>query len=124
MNNIQKRFLLFLCGCIPVRLLIVYLAKNSPVHYLPILGYIALIPAIAFAYLFFSGARTTGPETFGDKIWWNNVRPIHSLLYFLFAFNAIKKNSKAWVYLLYDVIVGLVSFVVYHNNNNDFNKLK
>ena len=124
MNNIQKRLLLFLCGCIPVRLLIVYVTKHIPLHYLPILGYIALIPAIAFAYLFLSGSRTTGPETFGDKIWWNNVRPIHSVLYFMFAFNAIKKNNKAWVYLLYDVIIGLGSFIVFHYNNNDFSKLK
>ena len=114
MDNIQKRFILFLFGCIPVRLSIVYLAKNIYLQYLPILGYIALIPAIVFAYIFLSGSRKTGPETFGAKIWWNNLRPLHSLLYFLFAFNAITKNNKAWLYLLYDVIIGLSSFLIFH----------
>ena len=124
MNNIQKRFLLFLFGCIPTRLAFVYIAKNISTNYLPILGYIALIPAIGFIYLFLTGSRTAGPETFGSKIWWNNLRPIHSLLYFLFAFNAIRKNKDSWIYLLIDVILGLFSFLIFHYINNDFKNLK
>ena len=123
MNTIQKRFLLFLLGCIPTRLFFVYLSKNIDLKYLPILGYIAILPAIGFLYLFLSGTRKTGAEVFGDKIWWNNLRPIHSLLYLLFAYNAIYKNKDAWSYLLYDVILGLFSFLVYHYYNNDFSKL-
>jgi hypothetical protein len=123
MNNIQKRFLLFLFGCIPMRLLIAYLAKVSPIQYLPLLGYVALLPAIGFIYLFLSGTRKSGPETFGEKIWWNNLRPIHALMYFLFAYNAINKVRNAWLYLLYDVLFGLVSFLVFHYLNNDFTKL-
>jgi hypothetical protein len=61
MNNIQKRFLLFLFGCIPTRLAFVYIAKNIPINYLPLLGYAALIPALGFIYLFLSGSRSTGP---------------------------------------------------------------
>ena len=114
MNDINKRILLFLFGCIPTRLAIMYLAKIVSSKYLPILGYIALIPAIGFAYLFWSGKRKTGAETFGAPIWWNNLRPIHSLLYFLFAFNAINKVKSAWVYLMYDVILGLSAFIIYH----------
>jgi hypothetical protein len=123
MNNIQKRFLLFLFGCIPTRLAIMYLAKIAPLNYLPILGYIALIPALGFIYLYFSGIRESGPETFGDKIWWNNLRPIHSVMYLLFAYNAINKVRSAWLYLMYDVIFGLFSFLIYHYINNDFEKL-
>ena len=124
MNNIQKRFLLFLLGCIPTRLALVYLAKKISINYLPILGYIALIPAIGFMYLFLSGSRKIGPETFGDKIWWNPIRPIHSLLYFAFAYNAIQKNKNSWIYLLVDVIFGLFSFLIFHYINNDFKNLK
>jgi|APFre7841882793_1041355.scaffolds.fasta_scaffold10652_3 hypothetical protein len=123
MNNIQKRFLLFLFGCIPTRLAIMYIAKIIPIQYLPILGYIALIPAIGFIYLFFTGTRTSGPETFGDKIWWNNLRPIHAIFYLLFAYNAINKISSSWIYLLYDVIFGLLSFLIFHYINNDFKNL-
>lgn len=123
MNSIQKRFLLFLFGCIPTRLFIMYVAKIASLQYLPILGYLALLPAIGFIYLYVSGARTSGPETFGDKIWWNQLRPIHALFYILFAYNAIHKIPTAWLYLMYDVVLGLCSFLIYHYLNNDFKKL-
>lgn len=123
MNTIQKRFLLFLLGCIPTRLAFVYLAKNISLDYLPLLGYLALFPAIGFVYLFVSGSRSSGPETFGDKIWWNNLRPIHALLYFWFTYYAIKGAQNAWLILLYDVILGLLSFLIYHYLHGDFSKL-
>ena len=123
MNNIQKRFALFLCGCIPARLALVYLAKNIATEYLPLLGYITLIIGISFAYLFLSGTRQTGAEVFGDKIWWNNLRPIHSLFYLIFSYYAINKMRRGWIYLLYDVIFGLFSFLIFHYTNNDFQKL-
>ena len=114
MNNIQKRFLLFLLFCIPTRLAIAILAKNININYLPVLGYIMLIIALSFLYLFLSGKRTTGPETFGDKIWWNKLRPIHAMFYILFAYYAINKNRNAWIFLLIDVIFGLISFLIFH----------
>ena len=123
MNNIQKRFLLFLFGCIGMRSLFVIIAKNISIKYLPILGYLALLPAIGFMYIFITGARQTGAEVFGEKIWWNNLRPVHALLYSLFAYNAITGNKSSWIYLLIDVIIGLLSFLVYHYINNDFAKV-
>ena len=123
MNDIQKRFLLFLIGCIGTRSLFVYVAKNVDVKYLPLLGYLALLPAIGFIYIYLTGSRKTGGEVFGEKIWWNDLRPIHSLLYFLFAYNAIIGNNKAWIYLLVDVIFGLISFLIFHFKNGDFKKL-
>lgn len=123
MNTIQKRFLLFLIGCIGTRSLFVYLAKNMNKIYLKYFGYLAILPAIGFFYLFLTGSRKTGTEVFGDKIWWNNLRPIHGLMYSLFAYNAITGNSNAWIYLLIDVIIGLFSFFVFHYINNDFKYL-
>lgn len=123
MNNIQKRFLLFLVGCIGVRSLFVIIAKNINLNYLPILGYLALLPATGFSYIYLSGSRKTGAETFGEKIWWNDLRPIHATLYFLFAYNAILGKRSAWVYLLIDVIFGLISFLLFHYKNGDFSKL-
>lgn len=123
MNNLQKRFILFLFGCIGSRTLLAYLAKTVSPDYLVIMGYIALLPAIGFAYLFLTGQRKTGPEVFGDKIWWNNLRPIHSLLYFLFAYYAINKVSYAWVVLAVDVALGLASFLLYHTMNGDVYKV-
>jgi len=123
MNDIQKRFLLFLIGCIGTRFLFVYVAKNAGPKYLPLLGYLALLPAVGFMYIYLTGSRKTGREVFGGKIWWNDLRPIHSLLYFFFAYNAIVGNNTAWMYLLVDVIFGLSSFLIFHFKNGDFSKL-
>ena len=123
MNDLQKRFLMFLIGCIGVRSLFVIIAKYVNTQYLKYMGYIALLPAIGFIYIYLTGSRKTGAETFGEKIWWNNLRPIHSMLYFLFAYNAINGNKQAWIYLLVDVLFGLISFLLHHYVNGDFFKL-
>ena len=123
MNTIQKRILLFLIGCIGTRSLFVYLAKNASTKYLKWMGYLALLPAIGFFYIYFTGSRQTGAEVFGSKIWWNDLRPIHGLLYLLFAGNAIIGNKSAWMYLLVDVVFGLLSFLTFHYYNGDFTKL-
>lgn len=123
MNNIQKRFILFIFGCILVRSLFVVIAKNITLKYLPYLGYLALMPAIGFFYIYLTNSRKTGAEVFGDKIWWNNLRPIHGVLYGLFAYNAINKNPNSYIYLLIDVVLGLMSFLIFHYHNGDFDKL-
>jgi hypothetical protein len=122
MNNLQKRLLLFLVACIGSRTLLVYLAKTADVMYLPLMGYIALLPAFAFIYIYVTGSRPTGGEVFGEKIWWNKLRPVHGLLYGLFAYNAINKNRDSWKILLADVILGLSCFIAYHFSRGDFSK--
>jgi hypothetical protein len=106
--------LLFLVGCIGTRSLFVYLAKNSSIQTLKYMGYLALIPTIGFIYIYATGARQTGIEVSGGKIWWNNLRPIHAVIYGLFAYNAINGNPNAWIYLLVDVLFGLTSFMVHY----------
>uniref|UniRef100_A0A6C0EU97 Uncharacterized protein n=1 Tax=viral metagenome TaxID=1070528 RepID=A0A6C0EU97_9ZZZZ len=120
MKTIHKRILLFLIGCIGSRSLIAYIAKITDVNYLPYLGYLALLPAAGFIYIFISGVRKTGAEVFGDKIWWNNLRPVHALIYTLFAYNAINKNKNAWLFLLADVIYGLFNFLWHHYSIGSF----
>ena len=123
MNTIQKRFLLFLIGCIGTRALLVYIAKNLSKQNLFYLGWLTLIPAVGFMYIFLTGTREKGAEVFGDKIWWNDLRPLHSLLYFVFSYNAIMGNMNAWIYLLVDVILGLIFFLSHHYMVGDFAKL-
>ncbi len=124
MKTIHKRFLLFLIGCIGIRSLLTYTAKNINRDYMPYLGYLAIIPAIGFAYIYATDSRQTGGEVFGDKIWWNDLRPIHALLYGLFAYGAIHKQSDSWKFLLADVILGLISFLYHHYRTGSFNSLK
>jgi len=123
MNDMQKRFLLFLIGCIGTRGAFVLVAKNASTYYLQLLGYLAILPAIGFIYIYLTGSRKVGGEVFGEKIWWNDLRPIHAFLYLLFAYNAIIGNKTAYIYLLIDVTFGLISFLIHHYNSGDFSKL-
>ena len=123
MDNLKKRFALFLIGCIGTRLLFVYIANHISLKYLPYLGFLALLPAVGFMYIYIFGARKTGAEVFGENIWWNDLRPLHALFYTLFAIMAIMGKRIAWVWLLVDVLFGLVSFLVFHYRNGDFSKL-
>jgi len=123
MNHLQQRFLLFLFGCVGIRSLFVIIARYINTKYLKYLGYLALLPAIGFIYIYLTGTRKTGAEVFGEKIWWNNLRPIHSILYFLFAYNAIIGNKQSWRYLLVDVLIGLISFLIHHYTNGDILKI-
>ena len=112
--------LLFLIGCMGTRFLFVYISKSISLDYLPYLGYLALLPAIGFMYIYLTGSRETGAEVFGEKIWWNNLRPIHAVLYLIFAYSAITKNKNAWTWLLLDVLVGLVGFLIHHYRAGSF----
>lgn len=114
LTNLQKRILLFLIFCIGIRTSFVFIAKNIDKSYLPYLGLLALIPATGMLYYYISGTRKVGVETFGEKIWWNNLRSIHSLLYYCFAISAFRKSNYAYVFLLIDVIIGLSAFIYQH----------
>ena len=119
LTPIQKRFLLFLGGCIPMRLFFVFVAWIISIKYLPLLGYIALLPAIGFLYLFVSGKRQIGLETQGAPIWWSKFRSIHGILYLLFAIYAIKGVRSAYLFLLADVLIGLMLFLWFHYTNGN-----
>jgi len=123
MNTIQKRFLLFIFVCILTRLILTFVVKKLKLIYLPIAGYIGLILGISFLTIYYYNLRKTGIEVFGDKIWWNDIRPIHGILYLIFAYLAINKNKNAWIILLLDVIFGLIMFIEHHYTNDNFKYL-
>jgi len=123
MKIIQKRFLAFLGLCISVRLLFVYIARHISNKFLPLLGFLALLPAVGFLYIFIFGKSNKRGETFNQKIWWGNLRPIHSFFYFYFAYQAFSKNPNAYIVLLIDVVFGLFSFIAYHASVGSFKKL-
>ena len=123
MNNTQKRFLLFLFGCMGTRTFFLFIAKQASPLVLFYMGWLALVPAFGFMYYFLTGSRKTGGEVFGEKIWWNDLRPVHSVLYALFAWKAITGQRGAWVYLLIDILVGIFSFLGFHYWNDDFKQL-
>ena len=101
----------FFIICIIVRFLLVIIAKYINKDMLQILGWISILPAIGFIFLYLSGRRKTGIEVSGRKIWWNKLRPIHGVLYLLFSIYAIKKETFAWMPLLLDVILGILFYI-------------
>lgn len=105
-----KIILYFLFGCMFARLLMVYIAKIININYLPYYGVITLIISVMFLKNYINNYNfETG--FFGNKVWWNNNRLIHSLLYFIFSIMAFYKNKKAWIVLLIDALFGLITFI-------------
>lgn len=110
----QKRILLFLIGCIGARSYITWLAKTR-LDLLPLLGKLGLVIAIGFTLIYIFGWRKTGPEVFGDKIWWNHLRPVHAILWGLFAYFALNGPvEEAWKPLAADTLIGLLAFINHH----------
>ena len=122
MNNIQKRFALFLFGCILVRSLFVYITKTYT-KYLKIFAILSLIPIIGWINIMFFNPRDVGVETGGEKIWWKDLRKVHLTLYILFFITAIQELEYAWVFLLVDVLFGLTAFLTFHYSEGNFRKL-
>ena len=108
---------MFLIFCIGIRTLFVVLAKYLDKKYLPYMGYIAIAIGLGFSTIYLTGSRNKG--ILDQPVWWDNLRPLHALLYFIFAYLAITKNNNAWVPLLIDVIIGLFSFLIFHRIKGD-----
>lgn len=124
MNNIQKRFLLFLGGCIPARIGLTLLAKYGNKTITTILGIITILIASGFLLIYFGNLRETGIETGGEKIWWNQLRPVHASIYYFFSYKILFGDRlNAWKLLFIDVIIGFLSFLYFHLSNNNFPKL-
>jgi hypothetical protein len=105
MNEIETIKLKYLIGCLGIRTLFAIIAKYINKKYLPFMGIFAIIISMSFIYQFITKERTHG--AFNNKIWWDNIRPIHAFNYGLFGFLAINKSSYAWIFLLFDVFIGL-----------------
>ena len=101
---------LFAFGCIPTRLAAVYVAKTYK-KILPYMAPIAVAIAVGFMVIYLFKLRETGAETFGEKIWWNHLRPVHSLLYGTFAYMAMYHPESAWVPLMIDLLIGTAAWV-------------
>lgn len=107
-----KRVLLFLFGCMAVRVGMAIVAKVVPIKYLPILGALAIIPAFRFIYIYLSGSNPRG-MIFKEKAWWNDLRPLHGVMYGLFAVMALAQYRHAWLVLLADAFIGAVAFILH-----------
>ena len=94
--------------CLAVRYSLAYLARSVPIAVKP-MGFIAVLIALGFTLIYVFGLRPVGVEA-GGRIWWNSMRPLHALMYGLFAYYAFTKPDVAWVALLADAILGSFIF--------------
>ena len=102
----DKSELAFLALCIPSRIAIALAARQYPKEIVPM----AIAFAIGSVYFYMSGTRQTGLETMGRPIWWNDMRPLHALLWTAFVVAALQGKQWAWKFLALDVTLGLASF--------------
>lgn len=114
MNTLHKRYILFLLMCIPSRYLISYGLFKMPKRYLRYISALLIIPVIGWIYIYLTDSRKTGAETFGNRIWWNSLRPLHAILYMFAAILAFRKNNDSWKLIALDTTIGLLSFICYH----------
>ena len=101
----DKRTALFLFGCMGTRFALTFLAKTQPAILRP-LGIAALVISIGFMTIWAFGLRKIGPEA-GGPVWWDNLRPVHSLLWALIAVFALYGDKNTWKILLADTLFGL-----------------
>ena len=96
------RKLLFIGVCIPVRLTMIYAYINT--KYKPLIKFIYLVLALLFIYRFvhFTTKERGG---FGNKVWWNNLRMVHSVMYVAFI---VTDDIRV---LLLNVILGVLGFL-------------
>lgn len=112
-----KRFLVFLIGCMGSRFLLTYIVKIINIDYLKYISFITGIIGLSFIYIYFFGSDLADKQLswVGEqKIWWNDLRIIHGSLYLLFSYMAFNQNKDAWLILLIDTLIGLVSWTKYH----------
>ena len=99
--------------CISTRLLFCAAAYVAYWHppWLQALGALALIPACGFLLIWLFGWRKTGFEVMAPDhvVWWNALRPVHAALYAAFAVLALSNCRFAYLVLLADVVLGIVS---------------
>lgn len=103
--------LIFLVGCIGVRVLLVLLAKNGSKKVLRLLSILAGLISVGFLSIYILGLRKTGAEVDGKEIWWNDLRPVHAILYGAFSVAAYMGDSNSWILLLLDVALGLTAYI-------------
>jgi len=104
---------LFLGACIPTRIALVLVAAFGAPEILKGLAAVTGTIAAGFAIIYVFDLRTTGVETGGRPIWWNDLRPIHAALYAIAAVAAWRgRGDIAWKVLATDVAMGLWAYFV------------
>ena len=105
----DKTIYYFIFFCFPARLLLALLAKKIESKYLPIMGLFTIFISISF-FINFIKNKESDKGFFGNYVWWNNYRLIHSFMFALFSIQALLIYKNAWIVLFIDALLGLIFF--------------
>ena len=101
--------LLFFGACIPLRLLMVYIASIIPAKLSLYYAILLFVIGVSFVYLYVSGSRMNAMESSTGKTWWSQYRIIHGIMYLGASIAMYNNMGKiAMTLLIMDVVVGLI----------------
>lgn len=112
MNQLDKIQFLFLI-CIISRLIISFISfkfQNNK-NVMIFLSVIYFILGTGLIYNFLVKTRKVG--AFNNKVWWDNLRPIHSFLFLSFSYLAIYHQEHSWKPLFLDSIIVSIYYLYY-----------
>jgi hypothetical protein len=96
--------------CVLVRLTLAYLVSknyNNKYRYFLILFYLVTGSGLLIQYI--KNDRVIG--AFGEKVWWQNYRIIHTILFYIVSYLLYKKNSNTWKLLLLDTLISIFGHI-------------
>ena len=121
----NERIATFLLVCIGIRLSFAFLAywieKNEYNNLRILIGIVGLVMSLSFLFIYFFGSETADRqlEIWKDedtKVWWNNFRIVHGILYFLFAIFALTLTEGSYIFLGIDVTLGLILWLLHQKS--------
>ena len=99
--------------CVLTRLGLTFLVSknyNNNYRYFLILFYLVLGSGLLIQYI--KNDRVIG--AFGEKVWWQNYRIIHTILFYSVCYLLYKKNSNSWKLLLLDTLISIFGHIKYN----------
>lgn len=120
--RIEVIYILFFTLCIGARSLLALLPFYLSEYQNKIFAFILAIISIGFMSIYVAGffkengVIVAGGKISGEKnIWWNHLRPIHSVFYMIAAYFSFKgQKKKASTILFFDLLFGIISFIMHH----------
>ena len=108
-----KNIFYYFIICILLRSLFVLMAYELNTNLVYYMAFPAVLISIGFL-VSYTKYKPKDLGVFGGKVWWNNLRFIHGIIYGIFAYMAFTQNKLAYIPLLVDVIIGISSFLLHY----------
>lgn len=96
--------------CILIRLSLAYgvaLVYRLPIRFIFIVFYVVL--AIGALYQYKVKKRKIG--AFNNKVWWDNLRPLHALLFLCVSIGLFYKYKYSYMFLIVDTFIGVLGYI-------------